>query len=330
MAHAQSVTIDRTYLKHLTLNIYPDVDLKALYTHAREALTQHTNTCVDLPLIQGDRYYGLYDLLAGNRTCCTLQFDPLIATNAPFRLAIKPCVGGTDAHRLIRHVLMEIFGLEYELHMNTAKIAGYELATDISGTTLDDLLLYDSTKRVSIRHYDEHGRISRIDLGATTSEQQIAITNKSVAEPAHVLIKQNATAVSNGVEIVVKVRAGNTPIHNVASMANPLASLSLIRLPRTFHGSGSAAWQGFLDSCRFRGMQAALPRLPKPELRTRFRNRVAERMVVNWWHPSVIWSGFPTMVNEIGFPKNSPTAEVDIPHNVTKQERHHIEEDDEE
>ena len=329
MAHAQTVKIESIYLKRLILNIYPNAELKVLYSHAKDTLKQLTKACIEIPPGQGDRYHGFYGFLEGNGTCGSLQFDPLITSNAPFRLTIKPSIGGKEAHKRICRVLVEVFGLEYERHMVTAKIAGFELAIGVSGTALDDLLLFDSAKRVSSRHYDERGHVSSIHLGSETSDQQIVIANIAEPEPPQRLIQRHP-AIFNKVEIVAKVTAENVPIQDTTGITNPLAFLSVMRLPRTFPETGSAAWLGFMDSCRLRGMQAALPRLPKPELRRKFRSRIGQRLVANWWHPSAIWSRFPDLVSELGFPKKLPTTEVNTPHNTTKQERHYLDEEDDE
>jgi hypothetical protein len=318
MEHAQQIAIEDIYLQLLTINIYPNCELRILYAHARETLEQLADICVEMPLIPGDRYKGLYEVLAGNRTCCILQFDPLIETNAPFRLTLKPSVGGDEAQRRIQRVLIEIFGLEYERRMGTARITGFELIVNLSETTLDELVFYDETKRVSTRHYDEHGRVNGIQLGAATSDQQIIVTNNIKKEEHKGIIERKPREIVTGVRITAKVKAANTPIQSAFTMTNPFAALSIIRLSPTLGGEGTTAWLGFLDSCRYRGMQAALARIPKIELRKKFRSRISHQLAVSWWHPSILWAGFPSLVDNLGL-LSAPSKTQPSHANVSKK-----------
>ena len=85
----------------------------------------------------------------------------------------------------------------------------------------------------------------------------------------------------------------NKSLTELISIQNPFKNIVVMDLTKTIDPpDGQHNWQFFLDSCRVRGMEAALDILPDDDLRSAYQNAIAEadRKI---WQPDKIWDRWP-------------------------------------
>ncbi|CAM3721430.1 hypothetical protein BOTU111922_01840 [Bordetella tumulicola] len=261
----------------------------------QHAVTERLQTCAECeyiiqvlsgPLLQN--YHFAYTLpLAGGRHL-TIQAVPRFDRMNFIRLEFNPKVRGQNGEHpvdLIGNVLCpswpNFFG-----DLEHARFTRLDFAVDIRGVHIEQLGLYHSTRSVFSRkfeaQFDRGGQTTGIYLGKRTSNRYIVAYDKR----REFIEKQGKRPRLRGAWTRIECRhadLGN--LRTIFDMPNPLLSFTLTRYPSQQLDETSAL---FLDSCRYRGAQAALYRIKNRRTRTRYRAWLSE-LSPPWWNPHDIW-----------------------------------------
>jgi hypothetical protein len=295
-----NLKIKDIFINRLTLQIQPQGDLLQFYNHAREVAESLKSLLTALPYAHGERYRANFQLVAEKSNWCSLQFDPLIATNAPMILDCKPVLIGYEGTGNLKRVLKELLGPSYEKCMHELTISRIEIGVDIPGAKLEELLFLDDTKRSSSMSFDKTGKLVGLNLGSPTSARYIVITNETGAVGVRSRPKGLFDPPEPRVQIRSLIKTEPTRAAALLSGQNPFAGIYAVWVPTGPSKWMTPSWLGFIDSCRARGMQAALARISDIELRKKYRKRICRTFRAGWWKPNKMWKRVPSALARLG------------------------------
>jgi hypothetical protein len=184
-------------------------------------------------------------------------------------------------------------GLSFTDIITNGKVTRVDVAVDIVGVHLADLLLSIESGGKHHWYYSEKGKPETGYLGIKKSDknakwitynkrQQIKDSSGQSAEQAygglsHTRIEYHAMP--------------NKPFPALNTVSNPFNEISLA-FPKAPKGVKPHAWTFFLDSCARRGQPAALALLPEGKLRKTYQQAV-DAGHASFWRPDKIWEAWP-------------------------------------
>jgi hypothetical protein len=289
MPNENNPCIGYTITEQLGLQIWFDDDRQEFYTHAREVARSFDKILLNLPHAHGDRYRSVYQVLAAKKCCCIIQFDPLLDANAPLVIEFRLMVMDVYSKIHITQILREMLGLRYEHCMRNGVLSHYKFGVDIDNATLETLHFYDDLKRTTTLTFNGHGILCALELGSPTSDQYLRLSLENHKDALRHDPDEYFDQKSR-IQVMAIVKNQQLPMREIGLNANPFAGLSVIKLPEDSEVKKNTRWRGFLDSCRYRGVYAALARISDKDLRTKYRERLCQEMIVNWWDPAAVWS----------------------------------------
>lgn len=179
-----------------------------------------------------------------------------------------------------------------------ATITRIDFAADVRGVNLNRILVARSDTTVKSSLYlGREGQLESNYLGSKDSDLLYLLYDKRTERGGRVH--------GGGFErtrIEVRIREA-LRISELLSFENPFAKLTLRewrRLEICSNENSQHQWVWFFDSCKLRGLEAALNSIRDPRARRGWRRRVAEIESPEWWRPEEIWAGLPYAIEQIG------------------------------
>jgi hypothetical protein len=291
------VQVGNLYVTRLTITVNPDMDWRALFEHIHDVA--RVSESWTRPAYQhGDRYRHKLQLEQRNKLICDFQFSPLKETNGAMRISLNPHATTSREMKDVQQFLVAVFGTDIEREMRKARISQLDVAVDICGEQLEQLDFRFAGARQVSNSLDKHGNLKCIRFGAPESDEKIAISQE--------LIKNS----SGFVIIEALMSLPRIPLHKIKTIRNPFLPLHIIRLPSEPLENRKTLWRLFIDSCRHRGVQAALARIEDKELRCELLRRLQKRLRWNWWDPHAVWGGLEPALQGLGIFSKHAGAEV--------------------
>ena len=302
MKNKNVIVVTEPFIDRLTFVVEPIGSRKETFAHALEIAKSGAINQLHKLIVQGARYRRNYGLMFKKKQICLCQFDPLTATNAAFRFEISPNNAGDAGMDMVRDLLTTLFGQTTEIVLRNAFITGMDIALDIVGECMDDLMVYNERTKKSSVYFGHKGQIETQYLGAPTSDKQIRMYNKR----AEILHREKRDVGEELTRLEASLKVNRTSLTSLCQLENPFAGISIVKLGNASIPEGNSMWALFLDSCRFRGMPGALARIAKLETREKYRNRCCTEYQANWWNPEAIWGGFTKALQRLKlFPPSS-------------------------
>ena len=173
-----------------------------------------------------------------------------------------------------------------------------DIAIDILGVDIEDMMVWNTAARRTRMYTGEHGCLETYYLGSPGSQRSFAIYDK------------RAEMEKNGIDMdlpdgpIVRIEARLRPSvywRDMSELANPFAKLNVASYASI--GALDVETHLFLESCRLRGPQAALKRVKKLDasLWSKYSKRL-EQHVSPWWDPEHIWAQYPDLIHELTYP----------------------------
>lgn len=230
------------------------------------------------------RYHFAYTIpLAGGRSAI-VQVEPRDDRMNFLRLEFNPnSLGLAREHPffLISGILCPAWP-DFVLALARARLNRLDFAIDIHDVHIERLGIHHSTRSTFSKHFEREGHTTGIYLGKRTSSRYVVIYDKKrETRECHArILRRECTR--------VECRSTDIgPLSALSDMPNPFSSFTLSVYP--LYDENAHEYAHFLDSCRFRGAQAALHLIQNRRRRAQYRAWLADSCSPSWWCPDDIW-----------------------------------------
>lgn len=184
--------------------------------------------------------------------------------------------------------------------LETMNITRIDISFDVRGVHVNGLEISALLRRNFTGHYvnGPHGLRNAVYLGQPTSDQYLLVYDKNLEEKK----RQNG---SIGEWPLNQMRRGKPVprsrtrfelrLRDVGSlgrlfgMSNPFDRYEVREFFNVERAMRGHVMEWFLDSCRVRGVQAALSRVEDPRQRARYAQAVRETRPPAWWNTDQLW-----------------------------------------
>lgn len=210
-----------------------------------------------------------------------IQADPFSPKTAFIRMEWNPYKAGPKGMEYLKAMLTSMLPEGYGQVIKNGKVSRLDIALDLPGTHLDDLLIKANQMRTAMHRAGTDGRLETVYLGRPTSNQVVAYDkNKELS-------KSGKGGVGDMTRIEFRLKP-QMPMIKLPSIKNPLRRLIIHDLSCWTSGL-PPTFALFRDACRIRGMKAALQMAgPHAPLIT----KALKPTVQSWWQPDVLWSAW--------------------------------------
>lgn len=255
-------------------------------------ITDWLQTCADSGIIRlisyGDllaRYHLAYGIPLAYGRNIIVQAAPRDESLNFLRLEFNPNNKGPAQEHpfsLVTSILCEAWPA-FVLALERARLNRLDFAVDIYDMHIDRLGVHHNTRSTFSKNFARSGRTTGMYLGQRTSNRHVVIYDKKrEARECHSrILRRECTR--------VECRSSDIgPLSNIHDMPNPFASFALSVYPMC--DALEHNYAHFLDSCRYRGAQAALHLIRNRRKRAEYRMWLADNCCPSWWCPETIWS----------------------------------------
>lgn len=214
------------------------------------------------------------------------------------RVDFNPAKVGSGGIAYVKAIINSLVPGGYQALVNQGKVTRLDVAVDIQNLRLQDLMVYAVAKRQSDlvqRHLDANGHDCRLEflthyLGSRRSDEYFCVYSKSLELG---LKDEDRTRFevrlrNNYLRSVVASGAKISSLAELCNLRNPFPSLEVHDFSQTLVLKGSLVML-FLDSCRYRGLHAALRQLSSRD-RDKVRRLILPKIRSDWWHPDEWWA----------------------------------------
>ena len=209
--------------------------------------------------------------------------------HAPFmRFEWNPWKIGVEGLGYFKAMLETMIPYGYLQLRSDGKVTRLDIAVDILGTPIDELIIRAKRSRAYSLYMGADGHIETVYLGKPKSAQTVAY------DRVKKLQKEGQKAPAFPITRIECRLKPNIPLHQIAALKNPLRRVVVIDLSKADLPACAAHLVWFRDSCRTRGIKNALRVLPTKERKT--YEKAINAATVHWWDPEVIWSSWGDVV----------------------------------
>jgi hypothetical protein len=227
-----------------------------------------------------------------------LQADPTNKDTAFVRFEFNPTKLGLSGFAVFKDALTLAFGLDFSYGdlVKHGRVTQVDFACDLLNAEIDELILKAANPAKTHTYHGVSGKLETMYLGLKKNKSSpMLVYNKSQQlQDAKRKPKFGAVACTR-VEVTVRT---NQNLKKLTTLPNPFGRIYVYCPSPALAPAESHIWTLFLDSCRFRGMDAALSQLPKAERPPYKRALAAAKTVV--WRPVQIWKFWPQVLAASG------------------------------
>ena len=313
MNNQTKVEVSPLFIDKLSFLLKPKRDLNYFYDNALEIITTSKKEIIkSAKYTKGERYKHSFIIELGNNTHCLAQFKPLQECNAAFRFELNPAHAGHTGINILQNYLIQFFGESTEELMRQAFFSSLDIAADISYVNVDDLMIFREKTKRSAMYWGENGKVETVYLGSPRSDKQIKAYNKRV----EALENRNIDLTEEKTRVECSLRPRNCQLSDLLKIDNPFAGLHMLQTDDSTITNTSDLTRMFIDSCRYRGMAAALERVHSLERRTQLRSRFVKRYKANWWNVETLWNTFGNAIYSLNlFPPPNTVCAISVQNN---------------
>lgn len=177
-----------------------------------------------------------------------------------------------------------------------------DLTVDVSFLDATEIIA-SYPKMKTEKHIGKGGKTESKYLGATGSNKQIAIYDKSAETAAK--NKKKPVGLKKPVpehkllRVEMRLMKLKSSLMELVGLENPLKELSLIAFPGVLSADAyDPTWKLFLRVCDNEGTAAALSYLSSED-KKHFEERLKKEGRTDWWKPEKIWLGFPAAIEKV-------------------------------
>ncbi len=175
------------------------------------------------------------------------------------------------------------------IHANVTRI---DFAVDLLNVPIEELLIFHTTHATKSRVFEANGKVTGYYVGSRESNRYAVMYDK-IAQ-----LRSQGSAAPRGIRTRLELRCANVgSFTTIASMSNPFDAFQLARIGGTRNQDWT--WPLFLDSCRFRGAQAALTQITDKQKRAAYRQALILENRPVWWQPEELWNERGHAINRL-------------------------------
>lgn len=190
-----------------------------------------------------------------------------------------------------------------------AVLTRIDLSFDVYGALADSFIVFSRPTRRTVStqyEYGGEGKVHAIYLGAKDSDRRLLIYDKARQLQERWKSENGIVGlpILRGVlrrwrpRVRFELRLKNaSTVHGLLAQPNPFLAYSVTSSTALRSTPWTAELQHFLDSCQFRGAQAALSLIEDRRKRSRYAQFLSEPRAPEWWNPEQIWSEAPTALH---------------------------------
>lgn len=245
-------------------------------------------------------YAHAYRLNFGPTCFCTVQLQPRRPGHRFIRLEWNPNLAqaaNPESIGMIHALLSECVPSYESIQLFDARITRIDLAFDVYRTRVESVFISSLLRKNSSGQYVQlseeflhTGYVNARYVGKPGSDKYLLIYDKDL-EAANREIRPIPAIPRYPIprtRFELRLRNVGT-LSQLAMQGNPWLAYSVTSRMRVSGIKNDFAWQHFLDSCSYRGAQAALSMIPNRRKRTEYRNALYESTPPQWWNPEQIW-----------------------------------------
>jgi len=311
MSHRSSLFIDKLNITYdIRRELHSQVLLMAEGLETEERWTRiHRSR-----LLNNYRCAYAFDLGLGE--CLTVQMHPWTAHDSSaqrssrgrrfMRLEWNPRrAKQVDASYWLRfsELLGELIpGFADENLLENAYVTRMDLGFDVRGQHVDSLQVFSLLRRAASGHYvhGPTGKRNAIEIGKPEGDRYLRIYDKWLqsnitqpqSTPRHGSHPRLLRRQRSWTRIELQLRDVGR-FARLGCIRNPFAGYTIRAIERIANTQIEYVEEWFLDSCRQRGLHAALSLIPKQRTRTKYVNLVREAESPSWWNADQIWADLP-------------------------------------
>ena len=231
-----------------------------------------------------------------NGSQALIQAEPQKKTVAHnLRLEFNPRALGGPGMDFLKYEIeaLQVGGLNFQDIATNGKITRVDVAVDLIGIGIHDLIFRCSEGGKSHCYFSEAGQLETGYFGLKDSNKNcpwVAYDKKQQLLELQEELPYGGNSYTR-IEYHSKL---NIKLASLPAMKNPFCFFS-VAYAKTPNGTPTHVWQHFLDSCRHRGVDRALELMP-PGPRKALYSETLNLSHEAFWKPAVIWAAWPEAV----------------------------------
>jgi hypothetical protein len=188
---------------------------------------------------------------------------------------------------------------DYKALAANGSVTRVDIAIDLVNIDIEDLLISTAKPGITNNYFGVTGKAETKYLNVNKGGSKLyvydrrALLEKMQAEGSG---KPSEFGAAKYTRVEVRTEV-NTPIAAMAGMSNRLLKIDLFDIDAVDPPEELHHWKLFQDSCRYRGLAAALALLPKDK---QGAYEAAIKSVAPLWLPKVLWSHWPEALKTSG------------------------------
>ena len=221
------------------------------------------------------------------RETCKVFYDPWRHNCFYIRIVYNPSKVDSDGQRAIEETFEILTWNCQDYALDSIRITRLDITVDIANVLLNQLLVSAPRLQKSCLYNSPTGTTQSLYIGDKNSALHYCIYDKNKNQ--HLPHGHEEPIITR---FEARIKRSMSPIE-LQTIANPLANLSVVELGllrNCAQLNDIDNW--FLDSCRYRGMQAALRLCRDSRTRTRYRRIIHDAGAAAWWDPTSLWDAF--------------------------------------
>jgi hypothetical protein len=223
-------------------------------------------------------------------------------TTHALRLEFNPAVLGAPGIAFLKTQLeaLVLDGLSFTDIIVNGKVTRVDIAVDIVGVHLADLLILVNSGGKQHWYLSEEGKPETGYLGMKKSDQNAKWKTYNKRKQAKDQSKAPVEQAYGGLSHtrIEYTYTTNKSFLDLATLDNRFTEISLA-YPKAPKGVKPYAWAFFIDSCSMRGQPAALAILPDGKLRKSYQ-KALDAAHASFWRPDKIWETWPNAISDSG------------------------------
>ena len=245
------------------------------------------------------RSYGLY---VGQGERVLVQCTAENVDVAFLRMEFNPARIGSDGVAQFWSTLAEVTGgkVKHEDVAACGRVTRLDIAVDLINIDLEDLLVGTPKPGVTMGYFGLTGKAETKYLNVNKRGSNLYVYDRRER-----LRKLQEEGIGDGPEygdakhtrVEVRTRA-DKPITSLGGLQNRLKRVDLIDIEAAEPPEKQHHWRLFQDSCRYRGLAAALAQLPV-DVRKQYTAAI-DAVSGELWQPEMLWSLWPETIHESG------------------------------
>jgi hypothetical protein len=221
-----------------------------------------------------------------------IQAAPHYKKNRFLRLEFNPTKLGKAGMKFFREKLVDVllFDYSYEDIIAQGQITRLDIASDIIGVTMNDILVRPTKPQVTMAFLGKTGSLESIYPSKPKPDDKSTskVYDKKQEQLSKTVVPKYGTIPHLRVEISIKT---DIKVPNLMKLKNHFSKLDILARAAVTPPEDEHHWIFFFDSCRVRGVAGALDQLPA-KLREPYKMAL-EDAGKDFWRPEKIWSYWP-------------------------------------